>query len=354
MDKFAIILAGGVGYNFWPRSREKRPKQLLKFFNNKSLLQLTVERIKNLFPPENIYIVANRVQKMAIKDQLPEIPSLNILDEPFGKKTAASIALATAAIRKKNENAITVVLPSDHIINDIENYQESLVTAIAHAEKNYSLVTIGIPPAFPAIDYGYIQFDEAEIHNIHNVLTFAEKPTEGTANRFVESGDFLWNSGIFIWQTDVILSEMKKFMPDLYHAYEEILRAIGEPEFDSILTAVYSKLKGISIDYGIMEHSDDVSVVEGRFDWKDIDKLEDLLFFSHSDANDNFTEGDIYLDNVKNSYIYSPSKFAAILGLSNIVVVETNDALLVCDRDNVDHVLYIIDNLRLHDKKHLL
>jgi len=354
MDKFAIILAGGVGYNFWPRSREKRPKQLLKFFNNKSLLQLTVERIKNLFPPENIYIVSNRVQKMAIKDQLPEIPSVNILDEPFGKKTAASIALATAAIRKKNENAITVVLPSDHIINDIENYQESLVTAISHAEQNYSLVTIGIPPAFPAIDYGYIQFDEAEIHNIHNVLTFAEKPTQGTANRFVESGDFLWNSGIFIWQTDVILSEMKKFMPDLYHAYEEILPAIGEPEFDSVLTAVYSKLKGISIDYGIMEHSEEVSVVEGRFDWKDIDKLEDLLFFSHSDSNNNFTEGDIYLDNVKNSYIYSPSKFAAILGVDNIVVIETNDALLVCDRDNADHVLYIIDNLRLNDKKHLL
>ncbi|GJQ63685.1 MAG: mannose-1-phosphate guanylyltransferase [Melioribacteraceae bacterium] len=354
MEKFAIILAGGVGYNFWPRSREKRPKHLLKFFDNKSLLQLTLERISDIFPKENVYIITNRLQKMAIKEQLPEIPVENIIDEPFAKKTAASIALANAIIEKRAGEAVTTVLPCDHVINDNENYKKALLESLEYAEHHYGLVTIGIKPTFPAVDYGYIQFDETEVSNLHKVLTFAEKPTEGTAERFVESGDFLWNSGIFTWRTGVIKNEIKTHMTDLYHASDEIFEVVGEPEFDTVLTSVYSRLKSTSIDYGILESSEHVFVVEGLFDWTDIDDLDDLKQFIKPDNENNFYEGNVYLDKVKDSYIYAPNKYTAIIGLENITLVDTQDALLVCHSDKIDNIGLIIDHLRLNDKKHLL
>lgn len=355
MEKYAIILAGGGGFNFWPRSRERKPKQLLKLFNNKSLLQLTIDRIKDIFPFENIYIVTNRLQKMAVKDQLPEIPEANILDEPFGKKTAASIGFATAVIQKKAGNAVTAVLPCDHIIKDAENYQKAIIQGLEYAANNKSLVTIGIPPEYASTEYGYIQFEDNGVpDNIHNVVAFAEKPTEGTAQRFIESGDFLWNSGIFIWQTDVISGEFREYLPDLYEAVQDIAKKINEPDFDFVLTSVYSRLKSISIDYGIMEHSELVSVLQGNFDWKDIDCFEDLLYFSKPDEFNNYIEGKAYIDSVENSYIYTPSKFTAVLGLDNIAVIDTPDVLLVCDRNKIKGVQFVIDHLRLNDMKHLL
>lgn len=355
MELYAVIMAGGVGARFWPRSREKKPKQLIRIFGENTMIQDTVKRLEGLVPFERILIITNKVQKLRIKDQLPQIPVENIIDEPFGKNTAACIGLASAIISKKCEDAVTFVLPSDHLIKDSDEFRNNLSTAAEFAYKSKGLVTIGIKPTRPETGYGYIQFNDEQVSKqVHKVLTFAEKPNVDTAKRFIEAGDFLWNSGMFIWRVDSILKEIKKFLPDLFYGIEEIKNSIDTPDFEKTLTNVYGQLKSISIDYGVMENSSNVFITKSTFDWNDVGSWEAVYELTEKDKDQNACVGEVYTINSSGSYIYSPQKFTAVIGIENSVVINTNDALLICSREKVQDVKLVVDYLKMHQKTDLI
>ena len=229
MKIYAVIMAGGVGSRFWPRSKKKTPKQMLQIFGENTMIQDTVCRLNGLVDTQNILVITNRLQKEGICEQLPQIPSDNVIEEPFGRNTAACIGLASIIIEKRDKDAVMIVLPADHIIRDKEAFHKVLKNAIEFAHKSGGLLTIGITPTRPETGYGYIQIDDKEVaQNIYKVFTFAEKPNYATAVRFLESGDFMWNSGMFIWRTDSILEEMKVHMPDLFESLESIKKSFGK------------------------------------------------------------------------------------------------------------------------------
>jgi len=349
MKVFAVIMAGGVGSRFWPRSREKSPKQLLKIFGDRTMIQNTVDRLDGFVELKNIFVVTNKMQKEEIIKQLPEIPTENIIEEPFGRNTAAAIGLASVLIRKIDRDAVLVVLPADHIIREKEIFQAALQSAALYADKEKGLVTIGIPPSRPETGYGYIQIDETESEeNIFKVLTFAEKPNYDTAVNFVASGDFLWNSGMFVWRADTILSEISLHMPELSKSLENIASAEGTSSFEKTLLDEYGQLRSVSIDYGIMEKSHKVFLTKGKFTWSDVGSWEEVHQLSHKDKNENSLVGNVYTDKTVDSYIYSPDKFTAVIGLDNVIIINTDDALLVCKRDQAQEVKKVVDFVKLN------
>ncbi len=355
MEIFAVIMAGGVGARFWPRSREKTPKQLLKIFNDKSLIRNTIDRLENLVPPDHIFIVTNKTQKNSIKSQLSDLPKENIIAEPFGKNTAAAIGLAASVIQHKSKDALLLTLPADHIIKEKDLFQQTIKKAAEYANESGGLLTIGINPTRPETGYGYIQIDDKpKADGIYKVLTFAEKPNFATAVRFIESGDFLWNSGMFIWKASAILSEIKTYMPELDAALENLRASIGTSRFNNTLAFEYSQLKSISIDYGVMEKSSKVFLVKGYFSWSDIGSWEEVYQLSVKDADGNAVSGNYYNVNSTDSYVYAPDKFTALIGVENLIVIDTKDALLICKRDQAQSVKNIVDYLKLKKlSKHL-
>lgn len=355
MKIYAVIMAGGVGARFWPRSTEKTPKQLLQIFGKKTMIQDTVNRLEGLVEKENIFVITNKIQRPEIINQLPELPQENIIEEPFGRNTAACIGLASVLIKQKSPDAVTVILPADHIIKEKEEFHKSLLVAANFANESKGLVTIGIKPTRPETGYGYIQVNEKNVaDNIYNVMTFAEKPNYATAVRFLESGDFYWNSGMFIWHVDAILDEIKMYMPDLKEGLDTIVYNYGKTDFENILTNVYGQLRSISIDYGIMEKSKKVYLTKGTFSWSDVGSWEEVYNLSLKDEDGNAKIGDVYTEMTVDSYIYSPDKFTAVLGVDNLVIINADDALLICRRDQSQNVKKIVDHLKVNKmKKHL-
>lgn len=342
-------MAGGIGSRFWPRSKQKTPKQLLRIFGENSMIQDTVARLEGLVDNNNIYVITNKTQKSEIVSQLKHIPEENIIEEPFGRNTAACIGLASIIIEKKDKDAVTIILPADHIIKDKDTFHKTLNTAAEFAFQSKGLVTIGIPPSRPETGYGYIQIDdESTAENIYKVLTFAEKPNYATAVRFMESGDFMWNSGMFIWRADAILQEIKNYLPDLSEGLETIRKDLETPSYENTLFNVYGLLKSISIDYGIMEKSKHVFLIKGEFPWSDVGSWEEVYQLSDKDKEGNAMTGNIYAERTVDSYIYSPDKFTAVIGVENLVIINTQDALLVCRRDNCQDVKKIVDHLKIN------
>lgn len=347
MNLFALIMAGGIGSRFWPRSKKKTPKQLLKIFGDNTLIQETVGRLDGAIPKENIFIITNKIQHEEIIRQLPEVPQNNILIEPFGRNTAACIGLASIIIEEKSKDAVIIVLPADHIIGDKLSFHSTLKSAAKFANESRGLVTIGIIPTRPETGYGYIQIDDAIVaNNIHKVLTFAEKPNYATAVRFLESGDFLWNSGMFIWRIDSILEEIRKYMPELYEGLETIKKSMHAPNFEDMLSNVYGLLKNISIDYGIMEKSHKVFLIKGDFSWSDIGSWEEVYQLSEKNDEGNAIVGKVFTDMTSESYIYSPDKFTAVIGAENFIIINTDEALLICRRDKAQDVKKVIEHLK--------
>lgn len=346
MKIYAVIMAGGVGSRFWPRSKKKTPKQMLQIFGENTMIQDTVSRLNGLVDSENILVITNKLQKEGICEQLPQIPSENVIEEPFGRNTAACIGLASIIIEKRVKDAVMIVLPADHIIRDKDAFHKVLKNAVEFAYQSGGLLTIGITPTRPETGYGYIQIDDKDVaQNIYKVYTFAEKPNYATAVRFLESGDFMWNSGMFIWRTDSILGEMKLHMPDLFESLESIKNSFGKSDFETVLTNLYGQLKKISIDYGIMEKSNKVYLTKGSFNWSDVGSWEEVYQLSEKDSNGNAVSGQVYLDMSVDSYIYSPKKFTAVIGVENLIIINTDEALLICRRDNSQDVKKVVDYL---------
>ncbi len=349
MKLYAVIMAGGVGSRFWPRSKKRLPKQLIKIFGDMTMIQATVDRLSGIVEKDNIFIITNELQRPEVIKQLHNVPEENIIEEPFGRNTAACIGLASIIIKAKDPDAVTVVLPADHIIKEKDKFLETIQDAAKFAYESKGLVTIGINPTRPETGYGYIQINDEEVSkNVFKVYTFAEKPNYATALRFIESGDFLWNSGMFIWRVDAILDEIKNFMPDLHEGLIKIQENISKPNFRDELINVYGQLKKTSIDYGIMEKSSKVFLTKGMFTWSDVGSWEEVYQLSEKNNNGNAITGKVFTDMVADSYIYSPDKMTAVIGLDNIIVINHEDTVLVCRRDKAQNVKEIVDFLKIN------
>ncbi|MFH1861680.1 MAG: mannose-1-phosphate guanylyltransferase [bacterium] len=342
----AIIMAGGVGTRFWPRSRKKKPKQLLNILGKKTLIQETVTRISPLVAQENILIVTTKSLAPEIRRLLPQLQDENFVIEPVGRNTAPCIGLAALKVTEKDPDGIMVVLPADHLISDVERFLECLRHAIETVKYNDAIVTLGIHPTHPETGYGYIQYDVHSQHptGAYNVKTFAEKPYLDTAKLFLASGDFLWNSGIFIWSVQRILREIEQSMPDLHSALNEI-RCLKGSNKEATLESIYHNLRPNSIDYGVMERATNVAVVKGDFYWTDVGSWAEVYKISPKDENGNVNLNNHIFFNSRDCYVVSEDRFVVMLGVKNLIVVNTPDALLICHRDSAQDVKLVVEHM---------
>jgi mannose-1-phosphate guanylyltransferase len=353
IQKYAVIMAGGVGSRFWPRSREKNPKQLLEIVGEGTMIQNTVRRLKGFIDEKNIFIVTNKTQRNLVVKQLPNIPIDNIIIEPVGRNTAPCIGLAALFIHRLDPKGVMIVLPADHLIAKEQEFLSVLATASKVAYDSSALVTIGIHPTHPETGYGYIQVkDRSEenapvgIDGVHEVKTFAEKPNYATAITFLESGDFYWNSGMFIWRVDVILNEIQHSLPELYHQLMNLQPSIGTPLFEQNLETVYGLIRGISIDYGVMEKANRVYVVKGDFGWNDLGSWDEVNRITAKDEHGNYTSGKVITVKSNNTYIHTSDKLVAAVGVEDLIIINTPDAVLICKKGSSQDVKEIVDHLR--------
>ncbi len=354
MEKVALILAGGLGSKFWPKSTENTPKQFKYLYGEGTLLQNTYNRLLPFFKRENIFIVLSYAYKDLALEQIPSLQEENLIFEPFGRGTAPCTALSVNYILNKgfDENTLLSVFPADHIISNLGEFYHSLELSFEFASRNQSIVTIGIEPSRPETQFGYIQIDTSEKQDsgIYYCLTFAEKPDANTAQRFIDTGDFLWNSGIFICSINVFRNSFKKFLPDYNLKLSELNNIYGTKEYIEELRLIYKQISSISLDHGILEKADNVFCVNATFSWSDLSNWDELYRVQMKDANQNILMGDVVSINNKNSFIMSKDKLIGVVGMEDIIVIDTKEAIMICKRGQSDQVQEIVDFLR---RKHI-
>ena len=349
----ALIMAGGRGERFWPKSRKNLPKQFLSLTDDgKTMIQLTVERISPMVKLEDIYIATNKDYKQLALEQLPGIPEENILCEPIGRNTAPCIGLGAVHIAKKYDDAIMLVLPSDHLIKFNKMYLTTLKDACCLAEKNTNLVTIGITPDYPETGYGYIKFDSHEVEGrAYRVDRFVEKPTLEVAKEYLATEEYLWNSGMFIWKVSSILKNMEQFMPDTYSHLMKIQEAIGTPEQEMVLEKEFYSMESKSIDYGIMEKAKEIYILPGTFGWDDVGSWLAVERIKKSNEFGNVVNGNIITVNTQNCVIQGSKKLIATVGVEDLIVVDTEDATLICSKDHAGEIKKVIENLKICNRE---
>lgn len=359
-NHYAIIMAGGIGSRFWPYSRTQRPKQFLDILGvGKTLLQSTYERFLKCFEKENIYIVTNQSYIPLVKEQIPSITESCLLGEPSAKNTAACIAYASSKIHHINTNAVCVVAPSDHLILDETAFMHNVEQAINYAKNNSALVTLGIRPSRPDTGYGYIQFLDANTNQpVFKVKTFTEKPSLELAQAFIDSGDFLWNAGIFIWSGEAIRNAFKQLMPEHYELFNEASKHFGRPEENAAIQSIYEQCRSISIDYGILEKADNVYVIPSDFGWSDLGTWTSLYENAeHKDTNRNVLDGkQIHVYNTSDCMVSAHAakgKLVVLNSVQNIIVVDTEDVLMICDKNKEQEVKQMVADIKLkYDEKY--
>jgi mannose-1-phosphate guanylyltransferase len=350
---FAVIMAGGVGTRFWPKSRGRSPKQFLEILSQGTMIENTLERIRPLVEQNDVFVVTNQQQVDMLRKLVPWIPTQHILAEPLGRNTAACIGLAALWIERINPEGMMVVSPADHIVKSPDEFVRILRLSLRVAEEKDALVTIGIKPTHPETGYGYIQNAEEELdrneyrsEGVYRVKTFAEKPNLETAERFLKSGDFLWNSGIFIWKARVILREIELHLPDLYEQLRHVGGSIGTQSYEQTLEHAYRIIRSISIDYGIMEKAGNVFVVKGDFGWSDVGSWDEVVRLTPKDSDGNSMKGRVFSFDSKNNYIDAGNKLVAALGIEDLVVISTDDAILICRKGKSQEVKEVVDFIR--------
>lgn len=348
MQKTALIMAGGKGERFWPKSRQTLPKQFLSLTNDgKTMIQLTVERILPLVKLDDIYIATNTNYKHLVMEQLPGLPEENILCEPVGRNTAPCIGLGAVHIHHKYDDAIMMVLPSDHLIKFNDIFTETLNNACEVAENDTNLVTIGITPNYPETGYGYIKANKSFVLNkAFSVERFVEKPNYEIAKSYVESGDFYWNSGMFIWKISSILSNMQQFMPETYNGLLKIEKAIHTPDEDCVLNDIFPNFVSDSIDYGIMEKASHIYLIPGNFGWDDVGSWLAVERVRGTDEHQNTLTGNVVTVHTEHCTIEGHDRLITTVGLKDLVIVDTPDALLVADKNSVGDIKDLLAKLR--------
>ena len=348
MKTTALIMAGGRGERFWPKSRKNLPKQFLSLTDDgKTMIQLTVQRISPLVDLEDIYIATNKDYKKLVMEQLPGLPEQNILCEPVGRNTAPCIGLGAMHISKKYEDAVMFVLPSDHLIKFKDVYCEVLKEAKQIAEKEENLVTIGITPNYPETGYGYIKFIPSEKEgNGNKVERFVEKPNLDLAKQYVASGEYLWNSGMFTWKVSTILKKLEAYMPETYEGLLKIREAIGTPEENEVLEKEFFAMKSDSIDYGVMEKAEDIYTLPGNFGWDDVGSWLAVERVKKVNEEGNVIDGNVTTVKTENCIIQGGDKLIATVGLKDIIVVDTADALLISTKQDEGDIKKVLEQLK--------
>src|SRR5215212_2969787 len=347
---YALILAGGSGERFWPLSRRARPKQLLRLVSNRALLEDTVARVEGWIPREKILILTNVEQEASVRELLNGFPKENIVAEPAKRDTAAAIALGVGWVAVRDHSATMVVLPADHVITNRDAFRETVDVAAHAAQQTGALVTIGIKPTWACPGFGYIEQGAAvQLPNIakspaiNRVVRFREKPNVDLAESFLRKGNFRWNAGMFVWSVPTVLSEFNRHAPDLA---DFISRLRAPKEFDKAVAKTFSKLPRVSFDYAIMEKADRVLVVEATFDWDDVGSWSAVAKYFGSDDQSNAASGAVTAVDSTNNIVFDDTGTAiALLGVHNLIVVRTGDALLVCHRHQAERIKDLVGKL---------
>jgi mannose-1-phosphate guanylyltransferase len=357
---YAVIMAGGGGTRLWPVSRKKHPKHVLPLLEERTLFQSTLDRLNGFIPPERTIVVTTSDQAGELQKQAPELSKENFLIEPEPRGTASVIGLAATVLQKRDPKSVMLVQTSDHFIRNRDVFRLVMRNAVKIARKDY-LVTLGITPTFPATGYGYIHRgdDLLEIseYSVYRVLKFTEKPDEVTARAMLASGDFSWNSGMFIWKTDRILEEFSRQMPELKVSLDRISKVWGTGEQGNTLQTEWLNLKSETIDYGIMENATNVAVLPaGGLEWSDVGSWDSLFDVLLPDGHGNVVvNSDKMLLDTRDSLVYSTEKKLVVtIGLENVIIVDTPDALLVCNSDQAQQVRQVIENLKTEHKEEYL
>lgn len=347
---YALIMAGGIGTRLWPLSRQKSPKQVLPLVGERSMFGLAVERLQPLFTPEDVMVVVGRDQVDLLKAEQTGVPDHNYVIEPMGRGTAPAIALSAITLRQRDPQAIMAVLTADHFVGDDEGFREVLVAAGETAARDY-LVTLGITPSFPSTGYGYVErgplLMNAAGFTAYRVTAFREKPDLVTAKRFMVSGRHSWNSGMFVWKVERFLSELSRTMPEFYEQLMQIEAALGTPDYERVLNEVWPRVAAQTVDYGVMEKARDVAVIPAEFGWNDVGSWATLLDILEGDEHDNVIRHAQHVGlDTANTLVFGRDRLVATIGLRDLIVIDTGDALLICPKDRAQDVKKIVDELK--------
>lgn len=355
---YAVIMAGGRGTRFWPLSREKKPKHLLNITGSQTVIQNTIERIRPLIPQDNMYIITGESHYDEVIRQCSLVPKKNIVAEPMGRNTAPCIGLAALYIKQRDPDAVMVVLPADHVIIEENRFREGLMSAGKMAQRGNHLITIGIEPTEPVTGYGYIEQGDLVTsiggNDIFHVRSFREKPDMKQASEFIDSGRFFWNSGIFVWKVSTILSAIQNLLPDLHQGLETIEKSLGTEEEKEVIREVYERTDSISIDYGVMERVQGILLMKGGFGWNDIGDWNALYDIFEKDQTGNAVRGSIVAVDSSDSLVFSPHKLVALVGVHDLIVVETEDSLLICHKDRSQDIKKVVEILERENMKQYL
>ncbi len=345
----AVIMAGGSGTRFWPASRRRRPKQLLPIGSETPLLRRTFERLQPWIPPERVWVVTTAELARATAELLPELPPGNILGEPAGRDTAACAGYAAIRLRAADPEATCLVLPADHVIGAEELFRAAMEAGAAHVTARGGLLTFGIRPTRPETGYGYLELgpEAAEIrgHAVHRLRRFVEKPDAETARAYVESGGFLWNSGMFVWRARDLLGELARQLPDLFEGLERIAAALGTAGEEEVLHRVYPELRRTSVDFGVMEGAELVWCIPVEFPWSDVGSWDAAWEVARKDAGGTAVRGRVVTLDAEGSLVISDGPAVAVAGVTDLVVVATSDAVLVVPRSQAQRVKEVVREL---------
>lgn len=334
-QNYVVIMAGGIGSRFWPYSRANKPKQFLDVLGTgRSLIQMTYDRFLNICPSSNIYVITNKSYYDLVKEQLPELSDDQILLEPIGRNTAAAVAYPAFKIKQRDPKGVMIVAPSDHVVFKEKVFEDNLGTAIKAAKGSQKLITLGIVPSRPETGYGYIQYHSSPLKKVKKVKTFTEKPELELAQKFIDSGDFVWNAGIFIWSIEAITNAFQKYLEDIAVIFSEGADKYYTPEEQAFIDKAYTQCKSVSIDYGIMEKADDVHMVKGKFDWSDLGSWDSLHEIKEKDKNDNVIDGNALLYDSTNCYVKGPKETLIVVqDLEGYLVTQSDNVILICKKD---------------------
>jgi mannose-1-phosphate guanylyltransferase len=360
MNLYAVIMAGGSGTRFWPASRQKKPKQLLTLTGERSLLQQTVDRLGPLTPLERVLVVTGSLHADEVLEQLPDLPPENVLAEPMGRNTAAACGLAAAWVARRDPQAVCLVLPADHLIIDEMLFLTTLRRAAELAAAQQVLVTLGLTPRFAATGFGYIetgQVADPQPPAISHVAAFHEKPDLATAEKYLDSGRHLWNSGMFAWRAGVLLDELSRHLPELAKGLDELGPCLGQANQDESLQCVYPDLPAISVDHGVLEKSSCLRVVKADFGWSDVgswEAMSELWELDHLGNACREGKQQIHAVDSHGNVVSAGGRLAALLGVKDLVVVVTDDVVLVAPRSKCQEVGRLLDELKVKGREEYL
>jgi len=354
----AVIMAGGSGKRFWPRSRRQTPKQLLRIAGQRTMIEETVARVRGLVPPSRVHVLTNASTVAPIRKLLPAVPPKQIVGEPAGRDTTAALGLGAVLVAAQNPEAVMICLPADHVIRPAAAFRRTVAAAAEAARKHGGLYVFGVRPTHPATGYGYVKRGarERSVRGIpvHRVERFVEKPDRATAARYLSAGDYFWNSGIFCWRARDLLNEIGLYRPEIGHALGRIAAAVGTKRERTVLEREFPKIERISIDYAVMEKSPEVRMIEATWEWDDVGSWSSVAPYLKRDAWGNAVAGKHRHVDTENCIVLADGHLIATVGVRDLIIVRTPDATLICHRDRAQDVKKLVDLLEEEGLEDLL